>query len=83
MSARFLCEAEIDGRESELTEYKIGTAALGRPRIGIPEPYCPLTHHRGNPDNIQKMTQINTFHALQFAYFLGKLKSIRGATAPG
>lgn len=28
---RFLCEAEIEGRESELTEYMIGTRALGRP----------------------------------------------------
>ncbi|MDP9170764.1 MAG: hypothetical protein M3N54_09120 [Acidobacteriota bacterium] len=29
---RFLCEAEIAGKESELTEYTIGTVALGRPR---------------------------------------------------
>lgn len=28
---RFLCEAEIEGREADLTEYTIGTAALGRP----------------------------------------------------
>ena len=26
---RFLCEAEIDGREQELNEYTIGTMALG------------------------------------------------------
>ncbi|MES1258719.1 MAG: hypothetical protein ABUS51_09820, partial [Acidobacteriota bacterium] len=29
---RFLCEAEIAGRESELNEYSIGTEALGRPK---------------------------------------------------
>jgi len=28
---RFLCEAEIEGREHELNEYAIGTMALGRP----------------------------------------------------
>ena len=28
---RFLCEAEIEGREADLTEYTIGTMALGRP----------------------------------------------------
>ncbi|HKD05688.1 MAG TPA: hypothetical protein VKB79_07285 [Bryobacteraceae bacterium] len=28
---QFLCEAEIEGRESELTEYTIGVSALGRP----------------------------------------------------
>jgi hypothetical protein len=27
---RFLCEAEMEGREANLTEYTIGTAALGR-----------------------------------------------------
>ena len=28
---RFLCEAEIEGKESDLNEYAIGTGALGRP----------------------------------------------------
>ncbi len=45
--------------------------------IGIPEPHHPLTHHRGNKDNIEKITQINTFHAQQFAYFLGRLKATK------
>jgi hypothetical protein len=45
--------------------------------IGIPEPHHPLTHHRGNKDSIEKVTQINTFHAQQFAYFLGKLKATK------
>src|ERR1700690_2482380 len=33
---RFICEAEIDGREGELNEYVIGTMALGRPRDFAP-----------------------------------------------
>ena len=45
--------------------------------IGIPEPHHPLTHHRGNKDSIEKVTQINTFHAQQFAYFLGKMKATK------
>jgi hypothetical protein len=45
--------------------------------IGIPEPHHPLTHHRGNKDSIEKVTQINTFHAQQFAYFLNKLKTTK------
>jgi hypothetical protein len=45
--------------------------------IGIPEPHHPLTHHRGNKDSIEKVTQINTFHAEQFAYFLGKMKATK------
>src|SRR5580704_12165880 len=33
---RFLCEAEIGGRESELNEYAIATIALGRPESFAP-----------------------------------------------
>jgi hypothetical protein len=33
---RFLCEAEIGGRESELNEYAIATMALGRPESFAP-----------------------------------------------
>ena len=43
--------------------------------IGIPEPHHPLTHHRGNKEWIEKFTRINVYHAENFAYFLGKLKS--------
>jgi hypothetical protein len=45
--------------------------------IGIPEPHHPLTHHRGNKESIEKVTQINTFHATQFAYFLEKMKATK------
>ncbi len=54
------------GREGSLRTYN---------EIGVPEPHHPLTHHRGNPDSIEKVTKISTFHATQFAYFLDKLKS--------
>ncbi len=46
------------------------------PEIGIHDGHHPLSHHRGNKDNIEKVTQINTFHTSLFAYFLAKLKSI-------
>ncbi|MDQ6677786.1 MAG: DUF1552 domain-containing protein [Acidobacteriota bacterium] len=45
------------------------------PEIGITDGHHPLSHHRGNKDNIEKVTQINTFHAGLFAHFLQKLKS--------
>ncbi len=43
--------------------------------IGIPDPHHPLTHHQGRKDWIEKVTRINVYHAQNFAYFLGKLKS--------
>jgi hypothetical protein len=45
------------------------------PEIGIPEAHHGLTHHQGDKEKIEKVTRINCFHAQQFAYFLGKLKS--------
>jgi len=45
------------------------------PEIGIPEAHHGLTHHQGDKDKIEKVTQINCFHAKQFAYLLEKLRS--------
>ena len=44
--------------------------------IGVSDPHHPLTHHRGNPQWIEKVTQINTHHVEQLAYFLEKLQSV-------
>jgi len=54
------------GREGSLRTYR---------EIGIADSHHPLTHHRGNPEWIDKVAQINTHHVEQLAYFLGKLKS--------
>ena len=61
---------------------RVSTFMLGREgstrtyrEIGIADAHHPLTHHRNNPEWIDKVTQINTHHVEQFAYFLGKLKS--------
>ncbi len=54
------------GREGSLRVY---------PEIGIPDPHHPLTHHRDNPDWIEKVVRINTLHTELFAYFLRKLQS--------
>jgi len=66
--------------QSDLTG--VSTMMLGRegsvrtyPEIGVPDPHHPLTHHRGHPDFIEKVTKINCFHAELFAYFLQKLKA--------
>ncbi len=58
------------GREGSVRTYR---------EIGIADAHHPLTHHRGNPEWIEKIARINAYHVQQFAYFLGKLK----ATADG
>jgi hypothetical protein len=67
--------------QSDLT--RVTTMMLGRegslrvyPEIEVPDPHHPLTHHRGHPDFIEKVTKINCFHAQLFSYFVGKLQSI-------
>lgn len=45
--------------------------------IGVPEGHHDVSHHAGNPEKHAKIRQINVFHVRQFAYLLGKLKSIR------
>lgn len=61
---------------------RIATMMMGRegsmrtyPEIGVPDPHHPLTHHRGNPEWIEKVTHVNTMHMELFAGFVGKLKA--------
>jgi hypothetical protein len=43
--------------------------------IGIPDGHHPLTHHRNNPEWMEKVSQINTYHMQQFAAWIEKLKA--------
>ena len=45
------------------------------PEIGIEDGHHPLSHHRGNEDNIAKLRKINAFHVSLFGHFLDRLKN--------
>jgi len=45
-------------------------------KIGVPEGHHELSHHGNDPKKHEKIKKINLFHIEQFAYLLGKLKSI-------
>ena len=47
------------------------------PFIGVPDGHHDLSHHGGNQEKQDKIRKINRFHMEQFAYLLGKLKSIQ------
>ena len=51
------------------------------PELGFSDPHHPLTHHRNNEEWIEKVTRINRHHVEQFAYLVGRLKSIREGDA--
>lgn len=56
------------GREASVRTYG---------EIGVSDPHHPLSHHRNLPENVEKLTKINTYHAGLFAYFLQRLKSVK------
>jgi uncharacterized protein DUF1552 len=77
---KLMFDLQVVAFQSDLT--RVSTMMLGRegsvrtyPEIGVPDPHHPLTHHRGHPDFIEKVTKINCYHIELFAYFLEKLKS--------
>jgi uncharacterized protein DUF1552 len=43
--------------------------------IGIPDGHHPLTHHRNQPEWIEKVSQINAYHVDQFANWIAKLNT--------
>jgi hypothetical protein len=44
--------------------------------IGITDAHHPLTHHKGNPELIEKVIRINEYHTAQLAGWLGRLKGM-------
>ena len=44
--------------------------------LSITRGHHELSHHQGNADNLRQIREINRFHIRQFAYLLGKLKSM-------
>jgi hypothetical protein len=45
--------------------------------IGLPEGHHGLTHHSGDKQKIEKVTQINCYHIKSLVYALDKLKAVR------
>lgn len=73
-------DLQVEAFRTDLT--RVTTMMIGRegsmrtyPEINVSDSHHPLTHHRNNPEFIEKVTQINHFHIDLFARFLGKLKA--------
>jgi hypothetical protein len=43
--------------------------------IGISDGHHPLTHHKNNPELIEKVIRINEYHTTQLASWLGRLRA--------
>jgi hypothetical protein len=42
-------------------------------QIGVPDAFHPLSHHQNNPDKLDRLTKIQTYHSAQFAKFVKRL----------
>ena len=60
---------------TRVATFMAGHELSGRtyPEIGVPDAHHPLSHHRGVPAALEKLTKINTHHVSLFAEFLEKL----------
>ena len=54
------------GREKSVRTY---------PEIGVADPHHPASHHRQQPERIERLSKINTFHMQIFGRFLEKMRS--------
>jgi hypothetical protein len=77
---KLLMDIEVLAYQCDLT--RVCTVMVGHemglqayPELGFTDPYHPLTHHNGDPEKVEKVIQIDIFHAKMFAYFLEKLAS--------
>jgi len=80
--AKLMCDLQVLAFQADLT--RVVTLVIARegsnrvyPEIGISDPHHPLTHHRNNPEWIDKVTRINTLHTELFAYLLQRLKATK------
>jgi hypothetical protein len=79
---RLMCDLLVMAFQTDVT--RIATFMFAREgseqryrMVGIREGHHELTHHRGDPVKKEKVRTINTYHIQQFAYLIGKLRSIR------
>jgi hypothetical protein len=82
--ARLMFDLIVAAFQTDATRvitFMMGREGSGRTyrEIGIGDAHHPLTHHRNNPEMIDKVRRINRYHAEQFAYFLGRMRSITEA----
>ena len=47
--------------------------------IGVPDGHHTISHHRQNPESLEKLAKIDLFYSRQFAYFLKQLKAKKDA----
>jgi len=75
-----MLDIQVAAFQADLT--RVATTMVGRegslqsyPEIGVPDSHHPLTHHRGAPELVEKVTRVNLFHVELFARFVARLRA--------
>ena len=79
---RLMCDMMIVAFQTDQTRiatFMMANAGSNRNyrMIGVPDGHHNLSHHGNNREKLAKIAKINRFHVEQFAYLLGRLRSIR------
>ena len=77
--AHLMYDLQVLAYQADLTRvitFMVGREFSGRtyPEIGAPDAHHPTSHHQNDPEKLDKLTKINTYHTTQLAYYLDKLK---------
>lgn len=77
---KLMVDLQVIAYQADLTRvitFMIGHEASNRSyrQIGISDGHHSITHHQNDPEKIEKVTQIDTYHAKLLAYYLDKLQS--------
>jgi Protein of unknown function (DUF1552) len=78
--ARLMFDLQVLAYQSDLTRvitFMIAKELSSRtyPEIGVPDQHHPLSHHQNEPQRLEKLTRINTFHTRLFAQYLERLRA--------
>lgn len=78
--ARLMLDLITLGFQSDTTRIAtlMFSQAFGRsyPECGVPENHHECSHHGKDPQKLERIRKINTFHVEQLSYFLQRLKSL-------
>jgi hypothetical protein len=80
--AKLMIDLQVLAFQADLTRvvtFMIAREGSNRPyrKINISDGHHSLTHHQNDPQKIEKVTQIDTYHTQLFAYYLEKLKAAK------
>jgi len=79
--ARLMMDLQVLAFQGDMTRvatFMVGHEMGGRayPELGFGDQHHSLTHHQGDKAKIEKVIQINVFHANLYQYFLEKMRSV-------